>query len=94
MSDARSESKSGRAQLVKEHTAFAPGETLIMKPQDADDPEALAHAGECCRFLRYAHGAVGSVYVFVQFAREGRPFCFRQADVRRAAEATAAEEKS
>lgn len=60
---------------------FTSGDTLIIIPMDPDDPEALAHAGERCRFERYVTVSFGSRYAVVRFSPEGHRFYFRPGDL-------------
>ena len=58
-------------------TTFHKGDLLVIHPQDHDDPEANAMAGQPCRFVRY--GPTG--LVVVQFENGLRPVYFRPQDL-------------
>jgi len=62
------------------------GDSLIVRPSDRLDPEAIARAGQSCTFLRWSKGAVGTPYAIVEFPQGGRKFYFRPADLAPAAE--------
>lgn len=58
-----------------------PGDILIVKPTDTDDPEALAHEGQRCRFSQFRESPSGSRFAFVQFSTQGRRVCLREQDL-------------
>ncbi len=59
---------------------FQPGETLVVRPGDSDDPEAQSLAGRHCRFLRYV---TVTGHCQVEF-RGGKTLYFRPTDLARA----------
>ena len=63
---------------------FHSGDILVITPQDPDDCEALAHAGERCQFSRYVDVPSGSRYAVVRFSTQGKSFHFRAGDLARA----------
>lgn len=65
---------------------FTAGDILMVQPQDTDDPEALAHAGQRCRFLRSVPAAIGGRLAVVQFSTQGRGFYLRPGDLVRTEE--------
>ncbi len=60
---------------------FKSGDILVVQPQDPDDCEALAHAGERCQLVRYVDVYSGSRYAIVRFTTQGRGFYFRSGDL-------------
>lgn len=61
---------------------FRKGDTLVVSPQDDNDPQSIARAGESCTFQKYYHSPHGTTYVCVTFAQQRVPWVFRQTDVK------------
>lgn len=59
---------------------FKPGDMLIVKPEDADDPEANRRAGQRCRYASSFSGPIHE-YCYVQFSTQGRLVAIRQQDL-------------
>jgi hypothetical protein len=60
---------------------FKANDILVVSPEDHDDSEALAHAGQRCQFVRYADAAVGARYAVVKFSTKGRHVYLRPSDL-------------
>jgi hypothetical protein len=55
-------------------------ETLVVRPHDQRDPDALARAGQTCRFEKYSRGAFGTPFAVVSFP-DGKRVYFRDEDL-------------
>lgn len=61
---------------------FAKGDALIVRPSDSDDPDAIAHAGESCTFVRRLDAPGGlSIYARVQFVGDPKERVLRMQDL-------------
>lgn len=61
---------------------FQKGDELIVRPSDADDPDAIAHAGETCTFVRRLDSPGPLLaYARVRFGDDPKEYVMRMRDL-------------